>query len=145
MIVDQRATEAQQDALFKILSGEEQEPTTAFNIYGATIEHEPDPIFADIEFAWDLEAGTGRMAVADVLEASLEAIRNPVTGQPHRAAIKLPQGFEFREAEMASSTFWSKVAIPQTHQNCYGFLTYVTYRPYGVIDEKSRPTTAVSA
>lgn len=142
-VIDSRATEEQQEALFKILSGEEQEPTTAFNIYGSTIDNEPEPIFADIKFTWDLEAGTGTMAVADVLEASLEAIRNPVTGKPHRAAIKLPQGFEFREAEMASSTFWSKGSIPQSHQNCYGFLTYATYGPYGLIEEKSHPKMEV--
>ena len=50
VIVDEHATEEQRDALFKIMSGEEQEPTTAFNIYGATIDKEFDPIFASIEF-----------------------------------------------------------------------------------------------
>ena len=138
-IIDERATKEQQEALFKILSGEEQEPTTLFNIYGSTIEFEADPIFAAIEFDWDCEAGSGRMAVKDVLEGSLQPIRNPVTGAIHRAAIKLPQGFEFREAEMASSTFWSKGEITQNHQNCYGFLTYATYGPYGIITEKSHP------
>jgi hypothetical protein len=81
----------------------------------------------------------GRMVVANVLEASLKPIRNPVTGAHHFAAIKLPQGFEFREAEMASSSFWSQGAIEQNHHNRYGFLTYATYGPYGVIEEESYP------
>lgn len=139
IIIDEQITEEQQEALFKILSGEEQEPTTLFNIYGSTIDDEPDPIFARIEFEWDLEARTGRMAVSNVLEASLEPIRNPVTRAPHRAAITLPEGFEFREAEMASSTFWSSGVISQNSKNCYGFLTYATYGPYGVIEEQSHP------
>ncbi|MFQ5913890.1 MAG: DUF1326 domain-containing protein [Nitrospinota bacterium] len=138
-IVDERSTEEQRDALFKILSGEEQEPTTVFNIYGSTVDREFDPVFARIEFEWDLEGRTGRMAVPNVLEASLESIRNPVTGAPHRALIKLPEGFEFREAEMASSTFWSAGAITQNHKDCYGFLTYAAYGPYGVIEEQSYP------
>lgn len=139
VIVDERATEEQQEALFKIMSGEEQEPTTTFNIYAATIDNEPNPIFAPIEFKWDLEARTGQMVVHDVVEASFEPIRNPVTGLAHRALIKLPEGFDYREAEMASSTFWSKGEISQHHQNCYGFLTYVAYGPYGVIEEQSYP------
>lgn len=138
-ILDRRADEAQCDALFKIMSGEEQEPTTMFNIYGSTIDQEYDPIFADIEFQWDLDNRTGRLSVNGVLDAAFEPIRNPVTGAPHRALIKLPEGFEYREAEMASSTFRSQGEIDQQHRNCYGFLTYATYGPYGVIEQQSYP------
>jgi hypothetical protein len=140
-IIDHRATETQTEALFKILSGEEQEPTTAFSIYASTIDEEPEPIFAPIEFEWDIQARTGHMAVAGVLEASIEPIRNPVTGAHHLAAIELPHGFEFRKAEMASSTFRSTGAVSQNHQNRYGFLTYATYNPYGVVEHRSYPQT----
>ena len=128
--VDRRASEAQTEALGKILSGEEQEPTTIFNIYGSTMDEEFDLVVADIEFEWDLEERTGRFAVLDVCEATFEPIRNPVTGKPHRALIRLPEGFEFRDAEMASGTFRSTGAIAQDHANCYGFLTYVAYGPH---------------
>jgi hypothetical protein len=79
-VIDERITDDQRDALFTILSGEEQEPTTVFNIYGSTIETEYEPIFAPIEFEWDMEARTGWVSVPDVLEARYEPIRNPVTG-----------------------------------------------------------------
>lgn len=138
-IVDERATAEQRDALFKIASGEEQEPTTANNIYAATIDKDFEPLFAQIEFEWSLTARTGRGGVPGVLEALFQPIRNPVTGAPHRAIIKLPEGFEYREAEMASSTFWSTGAITQNYQDCYGYLTYITYGPYGIIDEHSYP------
>ncbi len=133
-IIDSRANEAQVEALFKILGGEEQEPTTVFNIYGSTIETELDPIFAPIDFECDFATRTGRVTVADVCEATLEPIRNPVTGAPHRAVIRLPEGFEFREAEMASSTFRGNGAIAFDHAGRYGFLTYVAYGPYGIIE-----------
>lgn len=138
-IIDKRATEEQITALFKILGGEEQEPTTGFSIYASTIENEPEPIFADIDFDWDIDSATGRFAVSGVLEATLEPIKNPVTGADHRAAIRLPEGFEFREGEMASSSFWSEGELDQKHGNRYGVLTYVTYGPYGIVEEHSHP------
>ena len=50
-------------------------------------------------------------------------------------------GFEFREAEMASRTFRSSGPIEQTHAACYGYVTVVTYGPYGIVDEESCPRT----
>ena len=38
------------------------------------------------------------------MEARAEPIRNPVTGEPHQARLVLPHGFEYAEAEFASST-----------------------------------------
>ena len=129
-----RATEAQVEALFKILGGEEQEPTTAFAIYGSTIEKEFDPVFAPIDFTCDLEKRTGSFKVAGHLDMRLEPIRNPVTGKPHLAQIRLPEGFEFREAEMASGTFDGTGDIKFDNKDCYGFLVDVAYGPYGVIE-----------
>ena len=127
------------NALFTILGGQDQEPTTGFAIYGSTIENEPDPVFANIEFEWDLENGSGRFAVENVLGADVVPIKNPVTGLPHRAAIKLHTAVEFREAEMASANFWSKGELDQSHEGRYACISYVTYGPYGIIDEHSHP------
>ncbi len=138
-IIDERADDAQRDALLTILAGKEQEPTTAFAIYASTIDKDLGVVYAPVEFEWDFKARTGRFAVRDLLTASLEPIRNPVTGLPHHAAIKLPRGFEFREAEMASGTFSGKGDLPQDYQNCYGFLTLTTYGPHGLIEEHSYP------
>ena len=143
IIIDESATEEQQEALFKIFSGEEQEPTTMFNIYASTIDKEPEPIVAKIEFEWNIKKRKGRIAVSGICESSIEPIRNPVTGDTHRAVIKLPEGFEYREAEMASATFWSNGPITQEYQDCYGFLTYASYGPYGVIEDLSYPAAEV--
>lgn len=141
-IIDARASEAQAEALGIILGGKDQEPNTGFAIYASTIEHEPEPVFADIEFEFDLAGACGRFRVKDVVETWVEPIKNPVTGAPHRAAIKLPGGFEFREAEMASSTFRSQGELAMSETGCYGLLTFVTYGPYGIIDEQSYPQVA---
>lgn len=138
-VIDDRATQEQTDALFKILGGEEQEPTTIFNIYGSTFDTELDPIFSPIEFTCDFATGTGGFRVPDVMDLSLEPIRNPVTGKPHPAKIVLPEGFEFREADMASGTFKADDQLALDRQNRYGCLTYAAYGPYGLIEEESSP------
>jgi hypothetical protein len=137
VIIDEHATSEQREALLKILSGEEQEAYTVFNIYGATMEKEYDPIFAAIEFEWDRERRIGRVSVPGVVEVSLAPIQNPVTGKEHRAIILLPEGFEFRDCDMASSTFKGMGDIVYDYAGRYGQFWYAAYGPYGLIEEES--------
>ncbi|UIJ72656.1 DUF1326 domain-containing protein [Aurantimonas sp. HBX-1] len=132
--IDSDANPAQVDALGTILGGGEQEPTTVFNIYGATIAKELPPIFAPIDFGSDIEARTGWFRIEDQLALELEPIRNPVTGLAHRARIVLLEGFEFREAEVASATFTSGGEIRMHRQSRYGALWNAAYGPHGIID-----------
>ncbi|NOR20973.1 MAG: DUF1326 domain-containing protein [Xanthomonadales bacterium] len=138
-IIDKAATEEQVNALFTILGGEEQEPTTGFAIYGSTVEHEPDPLFAEIEFEWDIEGRAGRFVVDGVMGADIVPIRNPVTDEPHFITIRPHDGFEFREAEMASSTYWAKGELEQNHAKRFAAITYVSYGPQGIIPSESFP------
>lgn len=133
--MDSRATTPQIDALVTILGGGEQEPTTVFNIYGSTIAQELPLIIAPIRFSSDIESRTGSFHFEGHLALELEPIRNPVTGQPHRARIVLPDGFEFREAEVASGTFTSHGNIPMQRKSRYGALWNAAYGPYGIIEE----------
>ncbi len=137
-VIDKRATKDQVDALLTILGGQEQEPSTGFAIYGSTITNEPDPVFADIEFEWDLVNRTGRFAVQNVLSATIEPIKNPVTGAEHHASIHLPNGFEFREAEMTSASFWSRGELEQKYDGRYSAMFYANYGPKGLIDQESQ-------
>jgi hypothetical protein len=77
--------------------------------------------------------------VANVLAAEIEPIRNPVTGKPHFIALRPQDGFEFREAEMASANFWSRGEIEQKYEKRFASLTYVSYGPHGIIPEESLP------
>jgi len=138
-VVDRRATREQVDALFTILGGKEQEPTTGFAIYASTIANEPEPVIANIAFEFDLEARRGRFSVENVLEADVDPIRNPVTGEEHHIAIRPHLGFEFREAEMASASFWSQGELQQKHDGRFAALSFVSYGPHGIIAEESFP------
>ena len=48
-----------------------------------------EPLFKPIEFETNEEERIGRFTVAGIVEATAEPIRNPVTGQPHRARVVL--------------------------------------------------------
>ena len=134
-IVDAKASAQQREALLKIMSGQDTEPfATMFAVFASTVDKVFDPIFTGIDFDVDIEARRGKVRVEGVFEVNAEPIRNPVTGKEHFAQIRLPNGFEFREAEMASGRFNSEgPELGMSHQNCYGFLSYVAYGPRGVI------------
>ena len=61
IIVDERASEPQRNALLRILSGQDTEPgATVFQVFAATVEKVHDPIFAPIDFQVDVPVRTER-------------------------------------------------------------------------------------
>ena len=105
VIIDERADETQRDALKRILHGEESEPGSTFiQVFISTMEKILDPVYKPIDFSADQEKRTARLSVPGIMDASVEPIKNPVTGEPSRARIDLPNGFEFTLAEVASGT-----------------------------------------
>lgn len=103
VIVDERADEAQRAALVSIFQGEHaDEGATMLSIYRAMCTTVHEPLFAPIEIAVDVAGRTASLRVSDLIETELEPLKNPVTGAAHRARIELPNGLEFRQAEVAS-------------------------------------------
>jgi hypothetical protein len=133
--IDKRADDRQRDALATILGGKEQEPTTVFNIYGSTIVKELDTVFGDLEFECDIPGRRARFSAPGVVALEVTPILNPVTGKEHRAQIVLPEGFEFRSAEMGSADIVSEGAdLGMSYRKVYAALTYAAYGPYGIIE-----------
>jgi hypothetical protein len=115
-IIDERATPAQREALFNILSGKNSAEGTLFQIFSLIVSTMHDPIFAPVTFEFDKAARTARLVIPGVLETDVEPICNPVTGAPHRIRVVMPEGFEHREGEVASSNIRSSGAIKfETH------------------------------
>ena len=133
-IVDETASPEQRDALLKILSGQETEPfATIFSVIAAMTETMHEPLFRTIEFETDQESRTGRFAVAGLVEAVAEPIRNPVTGEAHRARVSLPHGFEYAEAEYASSTTRTTGPIENDWTGRHAHFCMLQLGPNGVI------------
>lgn len=102
-VVDESATEEQRNAILTILSGKEQVEGTFFHIVSMIVSKILEPKFLPIEFEFDLEKRTARVAISGILETVSNPIKNPITGNAHRIQTVMPEGFEFHLAETASA------------------------------------------
>jgi len=100
-IIDERANQDQRDALLYIVSGEDQPVGSVFQIFSAVAETGA-PLFANIDFEWDLKKRRARVEIGDLVSACCEPARNPVTGEELRIVTLVPNGWMFREAENLS-------------------------------------------
>lgn len=102
-IVDEGASDAQREAMLKIMTGQETEPmATMFSVFASTVTTVHEPRFLPIDFEVDVENRTARLDVPGIVESVGQPIRNPVTGDIHRAQISLPHGFEYETAEIGA-------------------------------------------
>lgn len=134
LIIDERATPLQREALLRILAGQDTEPgATVWQVFSATFAKVHDPIFARIDFTLDVERRIANLNVPGVVEGRGEPIRNPVTGAEHRARIDLPDGFEYTLAEMGRG--WSKItgAIKFDLTDSYGQFAHIHLCQNGVV------------
>ena len=110
-IVDRRANEAQRNALLRIMSGQDTKPgATHFQVYFSMLSKVYEPVFADIDFAVDIDKRRAHLKVAGYIDQRGEPILNPVTGAEHRIRIQPVGGFEFKQAEIGRG--WTKATGP---------------------------------
>ena len=100
-IIDERASQAQRDALTAMGSG--KEGGAYFEIFAAICPHTVGIVFKPIDVAIDRERRRATVRIAGLADCATEPIRNPASGEEHRAKIVLPNGFEYTEAEMANA------------------------------------------
>ena len=111
LIMDERADEAQREALIAIMSGEGTEPmSTMWSVYATMCSTRLEPLFKPIEFDIDIAARRGRIRVPGCFETTGEPILNPVTGSEHRVRIDLPHGFEAPKIEVGRG--WTRAEGP---------------------------------
>jgi len=116
--IDNRADEKQFEALSNIITG--RAGGGPFAVYASTIAEIQEPKRAKVRFQTkdirsrvsvfgmireDKKQGIrqkGEQSQNIIAEAWLEPIRNPVTGNVHRAIIEIPEGFESSRMDQAS-------------------------------------------
>ena len=117
IVIDEGASPKQRDALERIMTGQDTEDmATMWWVFAATAPNRLETLFRKIDVEIDIERRAGRVVIPGVFELTAEPIRNPVTGDEHRARIDLPNGFEYRIAEMGSGTTRTSGAL-SLHKN----------------------------
>jgi Protein of unknown function (DUF1326) len=93
-IVDEQATKEQREALSALDSVQHGGPYC--EIFAAVCPNLMEAVFAPITLNVDREKRLATIQIAGIGETNIEPIKNPVTGEEHRARISLPDGFEPR-------------------------------------------------
>ncbi len=103
--VDERADEAQREALLKIMSGQDTAPfATMFAVFASTSRRCMTQCLRPSTFEVDVDGRKGRLSIKNYIDMTGEPIRNKVTGQETRAQIVLPDGFEYAVADIGSAS-----------------------------------------
>lgn len=137
-IVDASASPAQREAVLKIMTGQDTDPfATMFAVFASTLEKAFDPVFAPIHYQVDVDARRGEIRVDGVFELTAQPIRNPVTGQEHRARIDLPHGFEYEIAEVGSASSRSTGPIALELKDSYAQFARLHMNNHGIVRHRA--------
>jgi hypothetical protein len=123
LVIDEQATQEQRDALIALESGEQG--GAYFEIFAAVCPNALETIYAPISLEIDRERRQVTLHIPGVGESRTEPIKNPATGEEHRARIVLPDGFEYKEAEMGNTVYvrvQSDERVAFEHENTYAQL-----------------------
>ncbi|MBV8588383.1 MAG: DUF1326 domain-containing protein [Verrucomicrobia bacterium] len=100
-IVNEQASQEQRDALIALDSA--QHGGLYWEIFAAVCPNLIEALFAPITFNVDREKRRATIRIPGIAESDTEPIKNSSTGEEHKARIALPNGFEFKEAEMGNT------------------------------------------
>ena len=133
IILDSNSTVKQQNAIQSIMYGKETEPmATAFSMYVSTMETIHDPLIKDIKLEINLETRICNLKAGEIISTTTKPITNPITGEEHRAIINLPDGIEFREAEMGSGRTKANAAFKTDFKDTYAQIAILNLTPKGI-------------
>jgi hypothetical protein len=119
---DERADEAQREALVTLARGEAGGPWAIFISTYELAEPAPQPY--DIEVAEE----SSRFTIGDVAELQMQTIKNPVTGNEIHPRLSLPEGLLVRDMGLyASKTFRVCDGIDYDHSGRYAALGTFDY------------------
>jgi hypothetical protein len=102
IFIDEKADDQQRDALGQIFSGQAGGPI--FEILSSIITTVHGPHFVPIDWDFDKAARRARISVDGRLETVSEPLTVPATDDQQRVIVRMPDGFEYKEAEVALAT-----------------------------------------
>jgi hypothetical protein len=99
ILVDERADQAQRDAIAELVRGGVGGPWGVLAWTWPTV-HGPKPVPFDVH----LDGVNSRVKAGESFEVVSETIKNPVTGAEVHPGATLPEGIVFKEGDFGSST-----------------------------------------
>src|SRR5581483_8671744 len=100
VVVDKSATPEQKAAIEAVASGQDTDPGSLITqVFSTTLTKVLPTQVKPIELKIDMQKRTARVKVDGLVEGNSESIKNPITGEPHVVSVKLPNGFEYDEAQ----------------------------------------------
>lgn len=129
--IDENATPEQRDALLRILSG--QAGGTLFEIIASIVTTLYEPQFVPIHFEFDKQKRRARLSIPGFVETESGPLKVPATGDEQRVIVRLPNGFEYKEMEVAACTTLKTTGpIKLEHQNTHSSLAEVEHTHAGL-------------
>ena len=135
-IIDEQADESQREALFSIICGEHtNEAATHWWVYHAMSDTVHDSLVKPIEFDINIEMRKAHVVIPDTVQSIGSPIRSPVTGDEHRVRIDMPNGIEFKLAEIGNASSEATGAISLNLENSYGQWSMLSHSGLGVVPQ----------
>ncbi len=132
LFIDERASAEQRNALLTILSG--KAGNAWFEFLASTFSTFHEPQFVPIEFEFDKASRRARVVVAGAVETVSGPLILPNTGQEHRVTIRMPDGREYLEMEVAQAMLLKGTgAIRFEHRNTHSTMAEVVHTQDGIV------------
>ena len=133
-VVDDRADAKQRAALEAVAHGKDTEPgKIVWAVYASMVSTFLPTLARPIDLSIDIENRIASVHVPGVVDGTIGPILNQVTGQPSRARLTLPNGFEFTDAEFASGTGKTTGDIALDFTNTHAHVARVHWTTHGVV------------
>jgi len=122
LLVDERTTAAQRDAIHTLVKGEAGGPWGVLGWTWPTL-HGPEAV----PFELELDGLRSRVRAGAGFELELEPIRNPVSGAEVTPGAVLPQGIVFKQGDFASTRCYRVEALGIDYADTYAAVAPFAY------------------
>lgn len=134
VVVDQSATPEQKAAIEAVASGHDTDPGSLITqVFSTTLVKVLPTQQKPIDLAIDMKKRTARVKVDGLLNAASESIKNPITGEPHVVSVKLPNGFEYDEAQFLIGDSKTQGAIELNFNGTHSHIAKAHWGTHGVV------------
>ena len=135
IIIDERADEAQRNALETIISGGACSPlSNHFSVFGSLCTEFFETLFLPINIEVSLELRTANVDIPGVVKSTGRPIINKFNGEPFHIALSRPTGsFEFIYGEIGRGTTSVSGEMEMAFEDSWALFCVHHYNQYGLI------------